>query len=41
MCRGGATTLIAITDWFSDRKMKYRIENIPDKTARLKAFFSG
>ncbi len=37
----GSTTLLNIADWFSDRKMKYKVENIADKTARLQAFFSG
>jgi len=37
----GSTTLLNIADWFGDRNMKYRVENIADKTARLEAFFSG
>ena len=37
----GSTTLLNIADWFSDRGIKYRVENISDKTARLQAFFSG
>lgn len=37
----GSTTLLAVADWFSDRKIQYRVENISDKTARLHAFFSG
>ncbi len=37
----GSTTLLNIADWFSDRNMSYKVENIADKTARLQAFFSG
>ncbi|PRD40768.1 amino acid ABC transporter substrate-binding protein [Phyllobacterium phragmitis] len=37
----GSTTLLTLADWFSDRGMNYRVENIADKTARLEAFFSG
>ncbi|WP_158259928.1 transporter substrate-binding domain-containing protein [Phyllobacterium phragmitis] len=37
----GSTTLLTLADWFSDRGMSYRVENIADKTARLEAFFSG
>jgi general L-amino acid transport system substrate-binding protein len=37
----GSTTLLNIADWFGDRKMDYRVENIADKTARLQAFFTG
>ncbi|MCC9620584.1 transporter substrate-binding domain-containing protein [Thalassospira sp. MA62] len=37
----GSTTLLNIADWFSDRNIEYRVENIADKTARLQAFFSG
>ena len=37
----GSTTLLNIADWFGDREMNYRVENIADKTARLQAFFSG
>ncbi|SHN04208.1 type 2 periplasmic-binding domain-containing protein [Roseibium suaedae] len=37
----GSTTLLNIADWFSDRGIQYRVENIADKTARLQAFFSG
>lgn len=37
----GSTTLLNIADYFGDRKMTYRVENIADKTARLAAFFSG
>lgn len=37
----GSTTLLNIADWFSDRGIEYRVENIADKTARLEAFFSG
>lgn len=37
----GSTTLLNIADWFGDRKIEYRVENIADKTARLEAFFSG
>ena len=37
----GSTTLLNIDDWFGDRNIEYRIENIADKTARLQAFFTG
>lgn len=37
----GSTTLLNIADWFGNRKMKYRVENIGDKTARLQAFYAG
>lgn len=37
----GSTTLMNIADYFSDRKMNYKVENISDKSARLQAFFSG
>lgn len=37
----GSTTLLNIADWFGDRNITYRVENIADKTARLEAFFSG
>ncbi len=37
----GSTTLLNIADWFSDRDISYRVENIADKTARLQAFYSG
>lgn len=37
----GSTTLLNIADWFSDRGMGYKVENIADKTARLQAFFGG
>lgn len=37
----GSTTLLNIADWFGDRGIEYRVENIADKTARLEAFFSG
>lgn len=37
----GSTTLLNIADWFGDREIKYRVENIADKTARLQAFFTG
>ncbi|MEE4015315.1 transporter substrate-binding domain-containing protein [Roseibium sp. FZY0029] len=37
----GSTTLLNIADWFGDRDIQYRVENIADKTARLEAFFSG
>lgn len=37
----GSTTLLNIADWFGDRDINYRIENIADKTARLQAFFTG
>ncbi len=37
----GSTTLLNIADWFGDRGIAYRVENIADKTARLEAFFTG
>lgn len=37
----GSTTLLNIADWFGNRKMKYKVENIGDKTARLQAFYAG
>ncbi|MBE3640577.1 transporter substrate-binding domain-containing protein [Mangrovicoccus algicola] len=37
----GSTTLLTLADWFGDRGMAYRVENIADKTARLEAFFAG
>ena len=37
----GSTTLLNIADWFGDRGIEYRVENIADKTARLEAFYSG
>lgn len=37
----GSTTLLTLADWFTNRGMSYRVENIADKTARLEAFFSG
>ncbi|WP_299967899.1 transporter substrate-binding domain-containing protein [uncultured Roseobacter sp.] len=37
----GSTTLLNIADWFSDRDIAYRVENIADKSARLQAFFTG
>lgn len=37
----GSTTLLNIADWFGDRDIAYRVENIADKTARLEAFYSG
>jgi general L-amino acid transport system substrate-binding protein len=37
----GSTTLLNIADWFGDRNIEYRVENIADKSARLQAFFAG
>jgi general L-amino acid transport system substrate-binding protein len=37
----GSTTLLNIADWFSNRNMDYKVENIGDKTARLQAFYAG
>ena len=37
----GSTTLLNIADWFGDRDLNYKVENIADKTARLQAFFGG
>jgi general L-amino acid transport system substrate-binding protein len=33
--------MLNIADWFSDKGISYKAENIADKTARLQAFFSG
>ncbi len=37
----GSTTLLNLADWFGKNKLKYKVENIADKSARLQAFFSG
>jgi len=37
----GSTTLLNLADWFGENKLKYKIENFTDMTARLQAFFSG
>lgn len=37
----GSTTLLNIADWLGDRRMSYKVDNIADKTACLKAFFGG
>jgi general L-amino acid transport system substrate-binding protein len=37
----GSTTLLNLADWFGDHKLKYKIENFTDMTARLQAFYSG
>ena len=37
----GSTTLLSLADWFSKNNLKYKVENIADKSARLQAFFSG
>ena len=37
----GSTTLLNLADWFSRNNLKYKVENIADKSARLQAFFSG
>jgi general L-amino acid transport system substrate-binding protein len=37
----GSTTLLNLADWFSRNNLKYKAENIADKTARLQAFFNG
>ncbi|WP_445682288.1 transporter substrate-binding domain-containing protein [Radicibacter daui] len=37
----GSTSLLNIADWFTDKKLSYKVENIADKTARLQAFFGG
>lgn len=37
----GSTTLLSLADWFSKNNLKYKVENIADKSARLQAFFTG
>lgn len=37
----GSTTLLNIADWFGNRKMDYKVENIGDKSARIQAFYAG
>jgi general L-amino acid transport system substrate-binding protein len=37
----GSTTLLNLADWFGKNNLKYKVENIADKSARLQAFFSG
>lgn len=37
----GSTTLLNLADWFGRNNLKYKVENIADKSARLQAFFSG
>lgn len=37
----GSTTLLNLADWFSKNNLKYKVENIADKSARLQAFFTG
>lgn len=37
----GSTTLLNVGDWFADHGLRYKVENIADKTARLEAFFAG
>jgi general L-amino acid transport system substrate-binding protein len=37
----GTTTLQNMADYFGRQKIKYSVQNIADKSARLQAFFSG
>jgi general L-amino acid transport system substrate-binding protein len=37
----GTTTLLNLADWFSKNNIKYKVQNIADKSARLQAFFTG
>jgi len=37
----GTTTLQSLADFFGRLKIKYTVENIADKSARLQAFYSG
>jgi general L-amino acid transport system substrate-binding protein len=37
----GTTTLQTLADFFGRLKLKYTVQNIADKSARLQAFFSG
>jgi general L-amino acid transport system substrate-binding protein len=37
----GTTTLQSLADYFGRLKLKYKVQNIADKSARLQAFFSG
>lgn len=37
----GTTTLQSLADYFGRFKIKYTVQNIADKSARLQAFFSG
>lgn len=37
----GTTTLQSLADYFGRMKVKYKVQNIADKSARLQAFFNG
>ena len=37
----GTTTLQSLADYFGRLKVRYKVQNIADKSARLQAFFSG
>ncbi len=37
----GTTTLQSLADYFGRLKLRYKVQNIADKSARLQAFFSG
>ena len=37
----GTTTLLSLADYFGRLKLKYKVQNIADKSARLQAFFNG
>lgn len=37
----GTTTLQSLADYFGRLKLKYKVQNIADKSARLQAFFNG
>ena len=37
----GTTTLQSLADYFGRLKIRYKVQNIADKSARLQAFFSG
>ncbi len=34
-------SILNIADWFGNRKMDYKVENIGDKSARIQAFYAG
>ena len=37
----GTTTLQSLADYFGKLKLRYKVQNIADKSARLQAFFNG
>jgi general L-amino acid transport system substrate-binding protein len=37
----GTTTMLSLADYFGRLKIRYKVQTIADKTARLQAFFSG